>query len=474
MLSIPAENRADLWNILLKKVERYASEVHLLPVSPVLDPGAVRGYLRQFQFQYPLSPENAIDVAADGLTRWQVHTPHPCYFGLFNPAPTTMGIAADTLTAAFNPQMAAWSHNPFANEVENHVVRAIGSKFGYTNADGTFCSGGMEANHTALLTALTHHFPGFATDGLASLPLRPVLYTSSESHHSILKAARMAGLGTVAVRQVPVDEKLRLRVDVLCQWIQQDRASGLAPFLVVATAGTTSAGVVDPLTEIADLCEREFLWMHTDAAWGGAAVLLPEFGELLHGIGRSDSITFDAHKWFSVPMGAGVYLTRHPEILSQTFHVTSAYMPKDATDLDVVDPHTHSMQWSRRFTGLKVFLSLLVAGWDGYASAIRHQASMGDLLRTLLRDTGWNIANDTVLPVVCFEDPGKSPEHQRAIANLVVASGKAWISPTVIAGRTVIRACITHYGTAPDDIDTLVKALHEARAQLNLAPAFGG
>jgi threonine aldolase len=134
-------------------------------------------------------------------------------------------------------------------------------------------------------------------------------------------------------------------------------------------------------------------------------------------------------------------------------------MPRDAAGLEIVDPYQHSMQWSRRFIGLKVFLSLLTAGWDGYASAIRHQTAMGALLRNELHNSGWTIENDTELPVVCFSRPGDS--DAQAIARRIVTSGQAWISTTSIKGHTVLRACITHFATQPEDVRALVSALDE-------------
>lgn len=460
-LGLSADDREQLWRTVTEEVERYFDGVSSRPVSPVLDPAGLRKVLASFDFESPLTPRQAVAVAVDGLSRWQVHTPHPRYFGLFNPAPTAMGIAADTLVAAFNPQIAAWSHNPFAAEVELHVIRALGERFGYQadTIDGTFCSGGMEANHTALLTALVYRFPQFSERGLRSLSGQPVFYVSRESHHSFLKAARMCGLGTEAVREIEVDESLRMRPEALCEAIRSDLEAGHAPFLIVGTAGTTSAGAIDPLSELADVAAEYGLWFHTDAAWGGAAALVPELRPLLLGIERSDSITFDAHKWLSVPMAAGVFITRHSSILSKTFSMPSAYMPKDAAELDVVDPHQHSMQWSRRFTGLKVFLSLLVAGWSGYEVAIRHQTAMGELLRRRLIEAHWEVVNRTQLPLVCFT----SGRNDRDIANSVVKSGAAWISPTLIFGRTVIRACITNYRTQPSDVEHLVTTLGEAR-----------
>ena len=223
----------------------------------------------------PIDGEWRVDYAADALTKWQVHTPHPRYFGLFNPAPTTMGIAADTLVAAFNPQLAAWSHSPFAVEAERYVIETFGVKFGLPakGVEGTFTSGGMEANHTALLTALVHHFPAYLEQGVRGIDKQPRLYVSSESHHSLLKAARLCGIGSEAVRCIPVDERLRMRSDLLQAAIENDREKNDAPFLVVATAGATNSGVIDNIPALGRIASKENLWYHVDAAWGGAAVI---------------------------------------------------------------------------------------------------------------------------------------------------------------------------------------------------------
>jgi glutamate/tyrosine decarboxylase-like PLP-dependent enzyme len=260
---------------------------------------------------------------------------------------------------------------------------------------------------------------------------------------------------------VEVDSQLRMRPGALQNAIILDTEKGLAPFLIVATAGTTNAGVIDPLPALADVAGRNKLWFHVDAAWGGGAAFVPELLTLLQGIELADSITFDAHKWLSVPMGAGLFLTRHTTILDRTFRVATAYMPKDAAGLDIVDPHLHSMQWSRRFIGLKVFLSLLAAGWDGYSEAIRHQTKMGVLLREGLRQAGWEIVNNTPLPVVCFAKTGANAEKHQQIASKMVRSGKAWISTTVVGGkRTVLRACITNYRTCENDVKALIEVLN--------------
>ncbi len=461
MLALNHDSRAALWRRLIEIVEDYIERVPSAPVTPPMEPEKIREILRPLNFDAAWEPAAALDFAARNLWRYQTHTPHPRYYGLFNPAPASMGIAADTLVAAFNPQIAAWAHSPFAAEVEAHLVRAFGVKFGFPAAsiDGVFCSGGAEANHTAVLTALNHAFPDYASRGVRALPAQPALYVAEESHHSLIKAARVSGIGLAAVRKVPVNSALQMDPGALRTMIAADRRNGFAPFLVAATAGTTNAGVVDGLPAISAVAADESLWYHVDAAWGGAAVFSPRTRHILDGIDRADSITFDAHKWLSAPMGAGIYLTRHAGILTETFSTPTAYMPREAAGLDITDPHLHSIQWSRRFIGLKVFLSLLVAGWDGYAAVIERMTGLGNLLRSELKQHGWEVVNRTPLPVVCFLRPGADPE---AVVRSVVTSGEAWISTTSVAGRTVIRACITNYKTARSDVRALLASLSRA------------
>lgn len=469
-LMLDEEERARLWARVTEVIEDYLRRVGEARVSPLIDLEKIRALITTFDFKRAVDPLEAVDRVAEGLWGYQVHTSHPRYFGLFNPAPTTASIAADALVAAFNPQMAAWGHNPFAAEVERHLVGAFGERFGYKpeETDGTFCSGGAEANHTALLTALVKHFPRFAREGLRALPAQPVFYVTGQSHHSFLKAARLCGLGTESVREVEMDENSAMDVGRLSAAIRLDREAGDLPFMVVGTAGTTSAGIIDPLRAMAETARNEKLWFHADAAWGGAAVLVEELRPALFGIERADSITFDAHKWLSVPMGAGLYLTRHTEILEETFSTATSYMPRESRDFGVQDPYNHSMQWSRRFIGLKVFLSLAVAGWEGYEAAIRHQTAMGELLRRELEASSWEVVNRTPLPVACFVDDtkpeGGDARYLEEIAREVVTSGQAWISTTIMGReRAVLRACVTNYRTEAEDVRALVEALNYAR-----------
>jgi glutamate/tyrosine decarboxylase-like PLP-dependent enzyme len=472
ILDLDEQRRNDLWKHVINAIELFISKVHEARVAPELDPSKVRSLLNPINFNQPIDPFEAIDFVIQGLWDYQVHTPHPRYLGLFNPAPATMGIAADALVATFNPQLASWSHSPFAIEVERYLIQTFGIQFGYnpTKLDGTFTTGGAEANRTAILTALTQAFPEFANKGVRRLKKQPTLYVSTESHHSFIRGARVCGLGTDAVRQIPVNNALQMDVEVLVKQIARDRDAGFVPFLIVATAGTTNAGVVDPIARIADIASHENLWFHVDAAWAGAITFVPELHNMLRGIQRSDSITFDTHKWLSVPMGAGIYLTRHQDILGRTFSIETDYMPRDAKGLDIIDPYRHSIQCSRRFIGLKVFLSLIVAGWEGYRTVIRHQIAMGNLLRQELEATGWKVANKTKLPVVCFINPlipeTESARFIESVARRITSSGVAWISTTYLNKvLPVLRACITNYRTEPEDILTVVRALKKVKAE---------
>jgi glutamate/tyrosine decarboxylase-like PLP-dependent enzyme len=454
---------------LVDEVERYFDTIDQSYVSLQSDPVKLREVLLTYDFQEAVSPEEAVELVVDGLWRHQVHTSHPRYYGLFNPNPTTMGIAADFLVAAFNPQMAAWSHSPWGCEIERHLVRAFAEKFGYDGevAAGSFASGGAEANHTGLLLALNSAFPSFGKSGTRSLQGQPTFYISEESHHSFAKGGRMSGIGDEAVVKVPLDESFTMDANALADQIVSDREKGKLPFLIVATMGTTNGGAVDPIDDILKVAKAESLWVHADAAWGGAAALVPELRQFLGHIERVDSITFDAHKWLSVPMGAGMILTRRPELLQATFGVNTQYMPVLGNG-EISEPHLTTMQWSRRFIGLKLFLSLLVAGWEGYEKVLRHQTKMGELLREKLHQNDWSIVNSTPFPTVCFEDgrPGarNTMNALGRIVNPIVKQGRAWISTTRLGGvRPVIRATITNYRTQPGDLDALVADLNQER-----------
>lgn len=458
---LPAtDDRRRAFEQLTELLERHWEEVRELPVAPAASYAQLEDRLSEFDFRAPVTLDALLDAVGDLLREGIVHTSHPRYFGLFNPSPTFGGVLGDALVAAFNPQLAATSHAPAAVAIERHVLSFVASCLGLDGAAGSFTSGGAEANLTGLLVALERHFPEATEQGLAAVEGRPTFYVSGEAHHSFVKAARMTGLGHSAVRSVPVRPDLTLDPELLRERIERDRAAGERPFLVVATAGSTAAGVVDPLRAIAELCGELGLDLHVDAAWAGGVALSPRLRPLLDGIERADSVTVDAHKWLSAPMGAGIFLTRHGRDLTSTFRVAAGYMPS----ADDTDPYLTGAQWSRRFIGLKVFMSLAAAGRDGYAAQVERDCRLGDLLRALLRERGWRIVNRTPLPVVCFVPDGPAGAEELArIARAVEASGDAWISVAQLDGVPALRACITSYRTTEADLEALADVLERAR-----------
>src|SRR5947207_8052703 len=235
-----------------------------------------------------------------------------------NPTPAYMAVLAEALVAALNPQLATMARSQLASKIEKETIRWIGERVGWNGPfDGTFTSGGNEANFSGLALALAAHFPEAVEDGVSSLKRRPVLYASSEAHHSLDKSAGLLGLGRKALRRIPITADIQLDVDKLESQIQQDKAAGFAPFCVVATAGTTSSGAVDDLTALAAVCRKHKLWLHVDGAYGAAAIFSDQHRDLVRGIELADSITMDPHKWLAMPFAAGVNLTSRPETLQQ-------------------------------------------------------------------------------------------------------------------------------------------------------------
>jgi glutamate/tyrosine decarboxylase-like PLP-dependent enzyme len=363
----------------------------------------------------------------------------------------------------YNSQLANWRTSPAANEIERHTLGWLTAKFGLpAETIATFTSGGTEANLSAIVVALTRSFPAYGEQGLRGLAAAPTIYLTEEAHNGYNKLAHIAGLGRNALRIVATDSQLKLDVSDLERQVAEDRRNGFAPFMVIGTAGTTAAGIIDPLQEIGRFCRDENLWFHADAAWGGAAIVSPQLKHYLAGIEAADSITCDAHKWFSVPMGAGMFFCRHPERVAEAFRVGITYLSKN-TDLTVPDPLMTSVQWSRRFIGLKLFMSLAEHGESGQAEMIEHQTRMGDVLREALVASGWHIVNSTPLPLVCFTREGLVPAdflaglRERQIA---------WMSEAMVGGTSALRACITSFKTTQADIHWVVDEMNRLFSQL--------
>ena len=397
------------------------------------------------------------------------HVPSANYFGLMNPTPTYIGVLAESLVAALNPQLATVKRSQLASKIEHETIRWIGERVKWPgDFNGTFTSGGNEANFTGLALALASKFPNFIDDGAASLPGLPVFYASDEAHHSIDKSAGLLGIGRKALRRIPVNDRTQLDPIKLHAAVVDDRRQGKLPFLVVATAGTTNSGAVDDLAAIAEICRRENLWMHVDGAYGGAAIFSDKHRHLVYGIELADSITIDPHKWLAVPLAAGVILTRHPEILERAFAVSAPYMPK-AAEAKGSDNSRISTQWTRRMNSLKLWLTLRVHGRRAYDEHINRQMKLAEGFVDWLRSSAYfELALPQVLPIVAFrlKPNGMSGEQLAAkhaqIVDEVTRDGTRWISETRVDGKSVIRMMVISYLTEEPHLRELEQALELA------------
>ena len=453
-----AEERERIDDYLTRELASAQARVAAGSATPTLAMDAFRQELAGFDFAAPRPLSAMLDWAIPMLEHGVVHLTHPRYFGLFNPAPSFPAQCADRIVGSFNPQVASSATSPAAVALEAHVIRMVGLRAGFpSGCGGHFTSGGSEANYTALLCALTRALPEFATNGARAFAGQPVFYTSQECHRSWVKIAHQAGIGRSAARLVATDGTGRMSSAALAAAIDADRAGGCVPVLIVASAGTTNAGMIDPLSDCADLAQRHGLWFHVDAAWGGAIIASEKLRGVLAGLERADSATIDAHKWFATTMGCGMFLARDAQAPSAVFQVSASYMPSHELS---IDPYMNSAQWSRRFLGLRLFLSLASAGWAGHAAHIERAVAQTAKIRAGLVERGWSIVNDSPLAVLSAVPPAVLGEP-RSVVDRVLKGGRAWVSLARFEERDVIRICVTHGETSEADLSILLEALQQ-------------
>lgn len=470
------EQRRELGYKLIDGINDYYSSLLDRPVQPPPDQRT------QSRAALPLpeegeSPGAVLDELFTELIDKGFHAASANYFGLQNPTPTYMSVLAEALVAALNPQLAHFLHSPLASKIEQETVRWVGERIGWAVPfDGTFTSGGSEANFTALALALATRFPGCVEHGLAATGCRPVFYATAEAHHSLDKSAGLLGLGRDALRRIPVTRHLQLDPALLVDRIEQDLATGFTPFCVVATAGTTSSAAVDDVAALAAISRRYGLWYHVDGAYGAAVVFSDRYRDLIRGVEQADSVTIDPHKWLATSMTAGMVLTSHPEALWRVFAATNPFMPR-TDDAIGVDHFNIGMQWSRRMNSLKLWLTLRVHGRRAYEELIDRQIELargfGDWIR---RSRDFELITPPILPGLNFRvrRPGASEAEIRAaneaVVHAVTRDSPHWISTATVAGQSVIRMLIISYLSQERHLDSLKAALSAAAAAQRAAP----
>jgi glutamate/tyrosine decarboxylase-like PLP-dependent enzyme len=452
--------RQRLEDLLTRRLLQANARVAHGSVVPTIDMNRFRAELAAFDFERPQPLEQLVEWTSAQLEHGVVHMGHPRYFGLFNPAANFPAQCADRIAGAFNPQLASSGSSPVPVAIEAHVVRSLAQRAGLpAESAGHFTTAGSEANYTALLCALTRAEPRFGSEGVRAFAGPVAMYTSRECQPAWFKIVHQAGIGRDGLRLIDTDSRGEMRSDALRAALDSDRRAGIVPVMISATAGTTGGGMIDPLQECAAIAREQGLWYHVDAAWGGAVLCVPRLRPLLAGIELADSITLDAHKWLATTMGCGMYITRHPAVLSETFRVATDFMPSTVSALD---PYLNSVQWSRRFMGLKLFLSLAAAGWEGYGTHIERARQVMALAARQLQARGWQVQNASEMAVLCVTPPAGYPPI-REIVRRVLASQRAWVAATTFGGREVIRICATHGEISAQDIGILVETLEATR-----------
>ena len=419
-------------------------------------------------------PGKVLDEVCREMIDKGFHVPAANYFGLMNPTPTYMGVLAETLVAALNPQLATLARPQLASKIELETIRWIGERVGWPGEfNGTFTSGGNEANFSGLALALAARFPKVVEDGVSSLGAQPVLYASAEAHHSLDKSCGLLGIGRKALRRIAVNERAQLDPEKLQQVIEEDLRAGRKPFCVVGTAGTTNSGAVDDLTAISEICRKSDLWFHVDGAYGAAAIFSDYHRDLVDGLEFADSITIDPHKWLAMPFAAGIVLTCHPQVLERTFAVAAPYMPK-AAGAKLPDNSRISAQWTRRMNSLKLWITLCVHGRRAYEELIDRQMGLAlDFAEWVRASDCFELVAAPTLPIVAFQwkHRNMSPDERAAIHNEIVeeitADGRRWISETQVNGRSAMRMMVISYLTEERHLRELEAALERAAKRLS-------
>jgi aromatic-L-amino-acid decarboxylase len=419
-----------------------------------LRPGELRA-------QLPASPpeqgEALATILADverqilpGITHWN----HPAFFAYFSISSSAPGILGEMISATLNVNGMLWRTSPAATELETVVLDWLRQLLGLPEGLFGVIQDTASASSLVALAAAREAVPGLEARrrGLVG-QARLRMYASEHAHSSIEKAAIVLGVGQEGFRKIPVDEEFRMDPEALAQAVAEDRSAGWMPFAVAATVATTSTTSVDPVPAIADVCEREGLWLHVDAAYGGAAAILPECRHVLDGCDRADSLVVNPHKWLFVPIDLSAFYTRRPEIVRSAFSLVPDYLrtPEDGFAPNLMD---YGVSLGRRFRALKLWMVLRAFGREGIMERLREHLRLAGLFRSWVEaDPHFEVMAPTPLSVVCFRAlfPGRDDaEHDRLndeVVEVINATGEVFLSPTKLRSRTALRLAVGNIRT---------------------------
>ncbi len=488
-LDISAEAMDELSSGATALAMDYFARVSDLPVFPDASGGDA---VRRLGSALPVEGEPVAKLLNDcrAMIDLSRHNGHPRFFGYVASPATAPGAFADLIASALNSNVTCWRSGPAGTEVERLVVRWLGSLIGYgQNANGLLTSGGSLANLTALLIALrAKSDANSARTGLWNTRTPMTIYASDQVHMSIPKAADILGLGRDQMRIVASDDRFRLDVKALRQLIESDSQHGLKPFCVVASAGTTNTGAVDPLAEIAAVAEEFGLWFHVDGGYGALAALDVRKRPLFAGIDRADSISLDPHKWLYTPVDSGCLLFRDEAVVRQAFSANEADYIKvhEQTAEESFAFWDYGIELSRRFRALKIWLTLRYYGTRKISEAISDDNSLAEYLAQRVSEADeFELLAPVELSICCFRYvpremraklSSSSPDEvvllnreldelNTSLMHAVQRGGEAYLSNATVKGRFALRACITNFRTTRADIDLTLDVIREAAKQ---------
>ena len=410
-----------------------------------------------------------IETLQENVFPYHAREPHPGFMAYVSSCPTFPSLAGDWLATGFNFFAGVWPVAAGPNEIEMAVLEWIREWTGMPEgASGLLTSGGSAATTTAVVAA-RHRFVERGAD-----IRRLIVYTSSQAHSSVIRAAWVAGISRANVRIIDTDEHFRIRLDDLENAIARDAENGDEPFLVVANAGATNTGAVDPVADVANLCRKHSLWLHVDAAYAGFAVLTEEGKKLLGRIDLADSITLDPHKWLFVPFECGCLMVKDPAMLSDAFRIMPEYLKDVEAGEQEVNFADRGVQLTRYSRALKIWMSVNYFGTRLIAEAIQDAMERARLLESLVRrDDEFEILSPAQFGIVCFrakpaglDEAGLDSLNER-INNRVVSEGRFLISSTRLNGRFSLRMCTLNFRTTHDDVRNLFETIRRSlRAEL--------
>lgn len=461
----PPQSSPEVVKEIGDRVTQIVNEVMVSRTTqPITDPTTVAELRDIFHEPMPrdgLGHEALLDLFSDHIVPHTLVNTSPRYLGLMNPTPVTIGVFADALTSLINQNQAASHHSPAGSVIEEVVIRWLSEAAGYgANCQGHLTSGGTVANMTGLKLALHRAAPEVRDEGLAAVGKRFTVYASDQLHFSIERSVDVLGLGREALRLVPARDDATVDPAAMRAMMKADREAGTVPFAIVAIAGATATGAVDPIPELADLAEEMGVWFHVDAAYGGAVGLSRKYPGVLAGIERADSVTVDAHKWFFVPFVAGGILFRDRAFAEDVFQNAAGYIPpSEAAALPPTDYLKQGLAGTRRFNALKVWMAFKHLGADWYAEAVDAQMDLTRLVAdTVASLPGWSVAVPPATAIVTFryetdelrqalELGGAEAEKARKnrdalqvrIAKVIQKEGRFWISAAPVPGGFALR-----------------------------------